>query len=254
MIFGWLRRRRARKRPFPDEWRAILQAGAPFYRRLPAAARGRFEEALKVIVWTKHWEGARGMVVDDRVRVLVAAAAARLSMNLRPSHYPRLTEIVIHPTHYVHKDGKVVFGEAHHFGTIVLSWDAVLHGLQNPDDGHDTALHEFAHVLDAADGSFDGTPPLAMRAYAPWAQVMSRSFLGLRKKGPQRKSVLRRYGATNEAEFFAVASETFFEKPLQMRKKEPDLYAVLADYYGSDPAADEAEEVIDRIPAGGRPG
>jgi MtfA peptidase len=240
MILAWFRRRRARARPFPPEWREILAQGAPFYRRLRPDARARFEDTLKVIVYTKHWEGAMGFTIDDRVRVLVAAAAARLSMNLRPSDYPRLTEIVVHPSTYVHPDGNVVFGEAHRFGTIVLSWDAVVQGLRNPDDGHDTALHEFAHVLDVSDGAYDGTPPLSFHAYGPWARIMSRSFLNLRAKGSdRRRTVLRRYGATNEAEFFAVASETFFEKPLQLRKKEPELYAILADYFGSDPAADE---------------
>lgn len=112
MLLDWLRRRRARAKPFPEEWRAILRDGAPFYARFDDADRARFEDTLKVLVHTKHWEGARGMVVDDQVRVLVAAAAARLSMNLRPSHYPRLTEIVVHPTHYKHADGSTVFGEA----------------------------------------------------------------------------------------------------------------------------------------------
>jgi Mlc titration factor MtfA (ptsG expression regulator) len=234
-VFGWLRRRLARKRPFPPEWRPILEKGVPFYRKLDDATRARFEEKLKIFAWTKEFVAAGGMTVDDRVRVLVASAAARLTLNLPDEHFARLTEIVIYPSHYQHPGGDaIIFGEAHRFGTMVLSFDAVTQGIANDADGHNTAVHELAHVLDAADGSFDGTPVLARSAYAPWARIMSQAFLRLRDgKG---KQVLRRYGATNEAEFFAVATEAFFEKPAQLKRKQPELYHVLAEYYRTDPA------------------
>lgn len=92
-----------------------------------------------------------------------------------------------------------------------------------------------------ADGVFDGTPRLKTRAdYRPWAQVMSRHFLGLRSGEKKDRSVLRMYGATNEAEFFAVATEAYFEKPRLMKQLLPDLYEELREFYGGDPAA-EAE-------------
>jgi Mlc titration factor MtfA (ptsG expression regulator) len=113
----------------------------------------------------------------------------------------------------------------------------VLSGLANPKDGHDTATHEFAHVLDRTDGSFDGTPELRARPhYRAWADVMSRHYLKLRDRRGKVKRVLRNYGATNEAEFFAVATESFFEKPEQMKKQTPDLYEELSQFYGFDPA------------------
>ena len=177
-LFPWLRRLRAARLPFPEAWRAILRDQVPFYAQLAPAAVPRFERKLQILVHTKHFEGAGGFVVDDRVRVVVAAAAARLIMNMPGQHYQRLGDIVIYPDDYRHPGGahdQVVFGEAHHHGTVVLSWAAVLAGLRNPDDGHDTATHEFAHVLDAQDGSFDGTPVLkGFAAYGPWARVMSR--------------------------------------------------------------------------------
>ena len=238
-MLGWWRRRRAARQPFPPEWRSILEAEVPFYRSFTAAEAARFEEKLIVFARTKHFFGAASFAVDDRVRVVVAAAAARLVMNMPGQHYQRLSDVVIYAGDYRHPGhdaDTVVFGEAHHHGTVVLSWDAVVAGLKNPADGQDTAAHEFAHVLDIADGSFDGTPPLkSFAAYAPWARVMADEFLGLRRggaRGNRARKVLRQYGATNEAEFFAVATEAFFEKPEQLEKRHPELYAELKAYYG----------------------
>jgi len=235
-LIDWVRRKRAGRRPFPEHWRDILRARVPFYPRLTDQERDRFECKLKVFVLTKAFVPAGGMKIDDEVRVVIGAAAARLTMNLPGEHYQRLTEIVVYPAHYKHpkRDGVVVFGEAHRFGTVVLSYQAVEGGFSNERDGHNTALHEFAHALDAADGAFDGTPVLSkMSAYAPWAEVMSAAYLRLRKR--RCRSVLRAYGATNEAEFFAVATEAFFEKPRQLKQEQPDLFALLSGYYRVDP-------------------
>lgn len=242
-MFGLLRawkRRRLARRPFPEPWQRHLDERVAFFGSLDDALRRRFLDFLKVFAWEKHFIGAGGMEITDEVKVVISAAAVRLVLHMDLSMYDRLTEIVVYPSHYTHPEGEtVVFGEAHSWGTVVLSWDAVTMGLANPGDGHDTATHEFAHVLDRADGAFDGTPELhAMGHYRPWAKVMSRHYLKLRKgKQPQRK-VLRSYGATNEAEFFAVATESFFEKPEQMRKRTPDLYDELKRFYGFDPAGD----------------
>ena len=209
----------------------------PFYAKLDGATRERFLEQLKVFVWEKAFIGAGGQEIDDEVRVVVSAAAVRLTLALDLSYYDRLTEIIVYPDAYRHPevDGWV-FGEAHHWGTVVLAWESVLQGLANPDDGHETATHEFAHVLDRAAGAFDGTPELRARAdYRPWAEVMSRNYLALRRGSRRARRVLRDYGAINEAEFFAVATEAFFEKPSQMREHAPGLFAELERFYGSDP-------------------
>jgi MtfA peptidase len=237
-VLGLIARWRARRRPFPAPWREILREQVPFYPRLGPDERARFEDKLKVFAWTKHFIPAGGMQLDDRVKVLIAAAAARMTMNLPREHFGRLTEIVVYPSHYLHPGrDDVIFGEAHRFGTMVLSYDAVVAGIRNGEDGHDTTIHELAHVLDAADGTFDGTPPLEGNAYGPWARAMSKSYLALRAAG-RRRHVLRAYGATNEAEFFAVATEAFFEKPRQLRQKQPEVYEVLASYYRLDPASE----------------
>lgn len=222
----------------PDEWLGYLDRNVPFVAKLQDDVRARFLRDLKIFAWEKHFIGAGGFEITDEVKVVISAAAVRLTLHLDISYYNRLTEIIVYPSHYVHDgtDG-VVFGEAHAWGTVVLSWDAVIQGLRNPNDGHDTATHEFAHVLDRADGAFDGTPELrAGGHYRPWATVMSHHFLRLQKRGKTQRKVLRMYGATNEAEFFAVATESFFEKPDQMRERTPDLYDEMRRFYGFDPS------------------
>lgn len=233
------RRRRWRKDPFPEEWRRVLEKRVPFWGQISAPLRPRFEHMLTCFIREKAWIPAGGMELSDDVRVVIAATAVRLVLHLDLSYLDRLTEIVVYPAVYKHPEGDgAIFGEAHRFGTVVLAWDAVTHGVRNPRDGEDTATHEFAHVLDRATGAFDGTPMLAeFSAYRSWADIMSRNFKRLRRRDRRQRRVLRAYGATNEAEFFAVATESFFEKSKQMRTLTPELYEELKSFYGHDPAA-----------------
>jgi Mlc titration factor MtfA (ptsG expression regulator) len=236
-----LRRRRHRKKPFPESWLRHLERRAPFFRELESPLRERFLDDVKVFAWEKDFVGAGGFEIDDEVRVVVSAAAVRLVLHLDISYYDRLREILVYPEAFRRPgEEEWILGEAHTWGTVVLAWQSVVLGLANEKDGHDTATHEFAHVLDRAGGAFDGTPELRARAhYRPWAQVMTRNYLALRRGRRRARKVLRKYGATNEAEFFAVATEAFFEKPDQMREHTPELYAELRRFYHWDPA-DEA--------------
>jgi MtfA peptidase len=233
------RRRRIRAAPFPDAWTAVLERNAPFAARLAAADRVRLEGDLQVFVAEKTFIGAAGMEITDEVKVTIAAAAARLVLHLDIALYDDLTEIVVYPDAYKNPgvgDDVAVLGEAHSWGVVVLSWHAVVQGMRNPDDGHDTALHEFAHVLDRVDGAFDGAPTLrAHDHYRPWAAAMTRHYDRLRRRDKRVRSVLRDYGATNEAEFFAVATEAYFERPLRMRERAPELYEELRRFYGDPP-------------------
>ena len=235
-----LHRRQLARRAIPEIWLTILNVQVPFYRRLADEDRNRFLQYLKTFVWEKHFIGVAGMEITDEVRVVVGACAVRLVLNLGLSYYDRLTEIIIYPYIYSHRDDDRAFlGEAQDWGTVVLSWPAVLQGLADSGDGHDTALHEFAHVLDRATGEFDGTPKLKRsEGYRSWAQVMSRHYLRLRRGVSPESEVLRSYGAVNEAEFFAVATEVYFKKALQLRRHLPDLYAELQAFYGGDPASE----------------
>jgi Mlc titration factor MtfA (ptsG expression regulator) len=242
-MFGLLRRwrrSRLRQRPFPADWMTHVDRHLGFYQRLPEPQRARFLDKLKVFAWEKYFLGAGGLEMTDEIRVTVSGAAARLILNLPDHAYDRLTEIVVYPGAYHHpEDQKIILGEAHNFGTVVLSWKAVVRGLANPCDGHDTAAHEFAHVLDRASGAFNGTPILrATEDYRVWGRVMTAAFDDLRGERAEAVQVLRRYGATNEAEFFAVATESFFEKTREMREHTPELYNALRRFYGYAPSED----------------
>jgi Mlc titration factor MtfA (ptsG expression regulator) len=235
-----LRRRKLAHRAIPESWPAILTARVSFFGRLAGEDRARFLQYLNAFVGEKHFIGAGGMEITDEVRVVIGACAVRLILNLDLSFYDRLTEIIVYPYVYSHRDDKrAILGEAQDWGTVVLSWPAVLQGLVDPRDGHDTALHEFAHVLDRATGAFDGTPRLkSLEDYRPWAQIMSRHYLRLRQGATAESGILRPYGGINEAEFFAVVTETYFEKPRQLKKQLPDLYSELQEFYGGDPASE----------------
>jgi MtfA peptidase len=132
-----------------------------------------------------------------------------------------------------------LLGEAHHGGPVVLAWDRVLRDGKRPQDGHNLVYHEFAHKLDMLDGSADGTPPLHDRAaLARWSKTCESAFLALRQATAHGAAhELDSYGATNEAEFFAVATEHFFDRPRPLQQHLPELYEALKDFYRQDPAA-----------------
>ncbi len=229
-------RRRFAKAPLPAGWEPLIAKHFPFAAGLPPGERERFLTHLKVFARQKRWEGAGGLTVTDEMKVVVSGAAARLARNLPLGAYDDLVTVLLYPSAWHDERGEGAnLGEAHRWGLVVLAWDAVRQGLENPFDGHDTALHELAHVLDLGDGRFDGTPELeSWSSYHAWARVFSAHYEALRAR-PQRKQVLRAYGAKNEAEFFAVATEAFFEKPLKLKERAPDLYAELQRYYRLDP-------------------
>ena len=234
-----LHRKKLAKKPIPEEWLRILEEKIPFYRRLSGDLKERFLTDLKIFEAEKCFIAAGGMEITEEVRVIISACAVRIILYLDISYYDRLTEIVVYPYVYRHQNEEnAILGEAQDWGTVVLSWPAILEGLAHPESGHETAIHEFAHVLDRGEGPFNGTPKLRSRAdYRPWAEIMSRHYLALRKHKRKESRVLRAYGATNEAEFFAVATESYFEKPRLMKQLIPDLYAELQEFYGGDPAS-----------------
>ncbi len=224
-------------KPIPESWKEILANWFPPYTNIPDDELERFHNHLKFFLWGRYWIGAGGLEVTEEMKVVISASAARIARNLDYNVYDRLTEIVIYPDSYKHpeNDDTEVLGEAHHWGTVVFSWDAVRHGVCVSNDGHDTAVHEFAHVLDVADGWFDGTPQLhSRRDYHDWSRVMGEHFIQLQEH-KMRHGVLRRYGATNEAEFFAVATEAFFEKPTKLKRHAPELFEEFVRFYQLDP-------------------
>jgi len=250
---AWIRRRRRREalsRDFPDEWVRILRRNLPVYDKLESSHRKRLHAYIQEFIADKTFEEAGGLKITDEIRVTIAAQACMLIMSRETECYPRLRSIVVYPHTYV-AGGRGIFGgqfetasarlgESWGAGTVVLSWNSAKQGSVNFRDGHNTVMHEFAHQLDQEDGAADGIPILERRsAYSAWAQVLTKGykqFVRKRNRRRRRKDVLNDYAATNPAEFFAVATETFFEKPRALQKYHPELFRQLAAYYRVDPA------------------
>lgn len=252
MIFGWWRRRRRRKllaQPRPEAWTTWLEP-YPLFAPLDAAERERVLDIARVIVAEKRWEGCAGLELDEEMQVVIAAQAALLLLELEHDYFPEVRSILVFPRSYEtpfprHGPGGVVTtgaqhaGEAWYRGPVILAWDWVRHGASDEKDGTNLVLHEFAHRLDFGDGWIDGTPRLrAPGALDTWRRVMTREFADLREAARRgRRHILDHYGATDEAEFFAVATETFFEKGAVLQRDHEELYDVLETYYGQDPVA-----------------
>jgi Mlc titration factor MtfA (ptsG expression regulator) len=242
------RRKRLRSAPFPAEWEQIVQKNVPLYNRLPDPLKQQLHGLINVFMAEKSFEGCGGLEITDEIRVTIAAQASMLLLNRPATYFPKLHTIFVYPQTYVArtafsngtfviKGQSVRLGESWQNGPVVLAWDSVTGGTLNITDARNVVLHEFAHQLDQEDGAADGAPTLEHRSgYIEWARVLSAEYEALqKKKRKHRRSVLNKYGATNPAEFFAVATETFFEKPRQMKKKHPELYDELRDYYKLDP-------------------
>lgn len=235
--------------PFPAEWDTILRVNFPLYARLGDADREALQRKIQVFVAEKIFEGAGGVHIDDEIRVTIAAQACLLILHRDNDHYPGLRTVIVYPSAFIStvkeqvgygvmREGRSIrLGEAWGHGTIVLSWDHVRAGAAAIDDGHNLVYHEFAHQLDHEDGSANGAPILDKRSmYEEWSRVLGEAFASLQRESALgRMSVLDPYGATSPAEFFAVATEAFFEKPWQLRGRYPDLYNELKLYYQQDP-------------------
>lgn len=255
-MFGWLSNRRRKKltqAPFPAVWEEIICRNVAHYSFLDDAERAHLRALIQVFIAEKYWEGAGGLELTDEIRVTISAQACLLLLGLPHNYYNNVTSIIVYPSTVVPPPRKPGFfenpvapvdpahpiiGQAFQRGPVIIIWDAALRGGRHPELGHNVIYHEFAHKLDMLDGSADGTPPLKDRAeYRDWVQTCTAEYLRLKsctEKG--RKSFLDAYAATNEAEFFAVATEQFFDQPRLMLEHAPDLYRVLQNYYRQDPS------------------
>jgi Mlc titration factor MtfA (ptsG expression regulator) len=243
------RLRRAIERPFPGEWAQLLENNIQVYRSLPMPLRLQLRRLIKQFLHQKHFSGAGGLVITDEIRVTIAAEACMLILNRRSGVYPQLRYIIVYPTAFVVQRGNMdrtgvvdpgargLLGESWQNGKVILAWDSVLHGARNFVDGKNVVLHEFAHQLDSESGGADGAPLLGgASSYGTWASVLSEEYQDLQADSRRgRRSLMDHYGATNPAEFFAVATETFFEKPRQMAKHHAELFETLKAYYRIDP-------------------
>jgi len=254
-VFRWFadrRRKRLTRAPFPASWDEIIGRNVAHYGRLDEDRRARLRALIQVFIAEKYWEGAGGLEITDEIRVTISAQACLLLLGLSHDYYRNVRTIIVYPSTVVppqHSPGFFeitlepvrqevpIIGQAHHQGPVIIIWDAALQNGRHPESGHNVIYHEFAHKLDMLDGLADGTPPLRDRGeYRDWVQTCSREYLRLKKDaGRDRKTFLDTYGATDEAEFFAVATEQFFDKPHKLLDQAPDLYRVLREYYRQDP-------------------
>lgn len=242
------RRNTLLKTAFCQNWISFIEKNIPLYLRLPGELKNQLHGLVNVFLAEKNFVGSGGQEITDEVKVTIAAQACLLLLNRKTNFYPKLKTIYVYPHTYVAKglmndDGLIVegksvrLGESWQNGPVVLTWDSIIGGARNIQDGRNVVFHEFAHQLDQEDGDADGAPILENRScYRTWASVLSKEYDKLRNKTHgRRRSMLNKYGATNPAEFFAVATEAFFEKPRQMHKKAPDLYEELKSYFQTDP-------------------
>lgn len=251
-----LRYRRRRRRnellhtTLPVEYRQLLDRNLPLYRRMPADLKVQLHGIVNVLLDEKRFIGCGGLEVTDEMRVTIAGHASLLLLNRPSDFYPGFTSILIYPDTYVADeityDGDVEVhervervGESWHRGPVVLSWQDILQGLSAHGGGMNVILHEFAHKLDEQNGETEGLPALHDEGhYAEWTEVLGREFASLsRMAASGTDSVLDEYATTSPAEFYAVATEAFFESARRMREELPELYGQLQRYYSVDPAS-----------------
>ena len=257
-LFKSRRRARLRAQPAPKAWREILERNLGVFRRLSPEDQKELLGHTQVFLAEKHFEGAGGLVLTDEIRVTIAGQACLLLLHRETDYYPELVSIIVYPTGYIADEDRHIGGgiweeggedrlghTGQRLGALVLAWDAVRHGAAAPDDGVNLVLHEFAHQPDFENRSSDGTPALETHGdYRTWARVMSYEFEALRDAlEAGEDTFLDDYGATNPAEFFAVITEAFFERPRALRRNHPALFMQLQRFYQQDPTTYSLEPV-----------
>jgi Mlc titration factor MtfA (ptsG expression regulator) len=235
--------------PFPKHWMRIIDANLAIYNCLDFDQQKQLQCNILVFLKEKQFIGCVGLQITEEIRVTIAAIACLLLFGDRKTYFPNLRSILVYPSAYIVNEvvmnesyvveEKLVarLGESWTKDQLILSWEQVQDDMVNWQDGHNVVLHEFAHQLDQEDGRAEGVPILSRTLdYAAWAKIMSAEYLQLCDRLKHRKNTLiDSYGATNPAEFFAVTTETFFEKSQQLHQKHPDLYELLQRYYRLDP-------------------
>ena len=243
------RRRALRDRPFPPAWRTHLRR-LPLYRALPPDLQQQLKRHIQVFVAEKEFVGCDGLRVSDEMRVTIAALASALILNRQTNYYPKLHQILIYPGAFAverrhidaagvqHRERQVLSGESWSHGQVVLSWHDIEQSLADPAADHNVVIHEFAHQLDQHHGgTANGAPAQGSRPAAQrWQAIMETEYVALRDHIAQGwPTALDPYGATNPAEFFAVASEAFFGHSQRLAAHHPALYCELARYYRVNP-------------------
>ncbi len=244
---AWRQHRRALRmaEPLSDDARAAIDGNVPAVAALPAELRTRLDGLVNAFVAEKEFVGCNGLVVTDEMRATIAALACMLVLGRR-GHYDQLHSILVYPTAFwvedevedeagvVEQRRRVLSGEAWDASRIILSWEDVLEAASYPGEGYNVALHEFAHYLDA-----EGLGPASpTRPLGEWARALAYEFEALLDAvDAGGYTFLDPYAAEDEGEFFAVATEDFIDRPVELRDAHAGLYALLVEFYGIDPAS-----------------
>lgn len=267
LLLAWLaprwRLRRALAQPLSAAQLAIVERNVAQYRGMPAARREELQRLVKQFLHQKTFVGCGGLEVAEDMRVIIAAQACLLLLGRPSKVYPGLYSVLVYPGAFLVPRNQVdaagvvtetrqdLLGESWGDGRVILSWEHVRRAGNELGGGHNVVLHEFAHQLDSESGSTNGAPFLSdPERYRTWSATLGRDFALLRREawwGYQ--GVLDPYGATDPAEFFAVATETFFEQPHALAQRHGELYAEFLAYFRVDPRDWMAPPLADAEPA-----
>jgi MtfA peptidase len=249
-LFKRRRRDRLRAQPFPAEWQRIVERNVAAFGRLSLDDQQELLGHTQVLLSEKHFEGCGGLELTDEIRVTLAAHASVLLLHRETDYFPRLTSILVYPSAYV-VTGERPIGDrlweegddarmghtGARLGALIIAWADVPRG-DSKGDGQNVVLHEFAHQLDFEDSVVDGAPPLEPKQSRSWARVLSAEYDALRRASEAGEhTLIDQYGATDPAEFFAVVTELFFERPREFRDRHPALYNELRTFFQQDPAS-----------------
>lgn len=229
------RRIKAIKRKFPEKWREILSKNLNFYRAIDGERKSRFENDVKIFLSSYRIERIEGKEVDEKKKIIIAGAVASM-LNGRPEWEPPFKDsIVIYPANTIDKEFNMnkgnITGMAPKNGPMIITEGGLEYSFFSKKDSYNVIYHEIAHFFDWEDGEAGGIP---MTRILPskierWRRIIHREWIRVR-----RKPYLRSYAGTNEAEFFAVATEYFFENPSLLKKNTPEVYELLKDFYNLD--------------------
>ena len=223
---------------FPNQWLDILNRKIPLFKRMPSDLQIQLKKHIRIFIDKKNFIGREGIVISDEIKVVIAAQACLLLLNRETFFFRELKNIEVFPLAFLSGDEhKIIVGESWSRGKVLISWNDTINGARYEDDGNNVVIHEFAHQLDLETGNTDGKPLLEKHENIhSWSTIMAKELKKLKLHSENGlPTLLSEYGATNEAEFFAVASEVFFEQSEQMWERHPELYSQFKHLYQVNP-------------------
>lgn len=250
-MIRFLRRYLITKRSFPDEWLKILENEVPCYNLLPLNLKDELRKHIAVLIDEKIFEGCGGLEMTEKIRITIGAYAAILLLGHSSDYYPLLNAILVYPDDYYapvyQEDAAGIVtegieqrsGESWDLGSIVLSWNDIQSDINKPYNGKNLIFHEFSHQLDDRYGVTSGIDDDGnVLNQNEWNTILAKYYRELRKAVDRRqRTLLDPYGATHPAEFFAVATEYFFDNGTRLKHHYPELYDILKSFYEVDPAS-----------------